>query len=179
MILSKARILGFAAIGMLSVISTSASATQSTASPRAETLSSLIECRTVTDSSQRLACYDRAAAALDSAEEAGDVVVLDRSQVTAARRQAFGFQLPSLTLFERGDHVDAITEIETTLTRGTQLGDGTWIFTLADGSVWRQIDTGRAAFRNRAGQPVRVRLASMGSFMLSVDRSPPIRVKRQ
>ncbi len=177
--MSRARVSTFATMVILALISTPSSATQTTGSSRPDLLSGLVECRAVTDNAQRLACYDRAAAALDSAERAGDVVVVDRAQVTAARRQAFGFSLPNLALFERGDRVDPITEIETTLTRGTQLGDGTWIFTLADGSAWRQIDTGRATFRNRPGQPVRVRMASMGSFLLTVDRSPAIRVKRQ
>lgn len=175
----RAEVFALFAAGILVAASTAASARQATGPARPELLSGLVECRTLADSGQRLACYDRAAAALDSAERAGDVVVVDRAQVAAARRQAFGFSLPSLALFDRGDRVEAITEIETTLTRGTQLGDGTWVFTLADGSSWRQIDTGRATFRNRPGQPVRVRMASMGSFMLTVDRSPAIRVKRQ
>ena len=175
----RAQVFVIVIAGALTTAGTSVVAQQSAGSARPEVLSSLTACRTVADSGQRLACYDRAASALDTAERAGDVVVVDRAQVTAARRQAFGFSLPSLTLFDRGDRVEAIIEIETTLTRGTQLGDGTWVFTLADGSSWRQIDTGRAAFRNRPGQPVRVRMASMGSFMLTVDRSPAIRVKRQ
>lgn len=182
----RARLSMFAITMMVAAASTPSTASQVPGlasqvpgSTRPDLLAGLVECRAIGDAAPRLACYDRAAAALDAAERAGDVVVVDRAQVTAARRQAFGFSLPSLSLFERGDRVDPITEIETTLTRGTQLGDGTWIFTLADGSSWRQIDTGRATFRNRPGQPVRVRMASMGSFMLTVDRSPAIRVKRQ
>jgi hypothetical protein len=175
----KANVFLLFAAGILTAVSTSATALQARELERPELLSRLVICRTLADTGQRLACYDRAAAALDSAERAGDVVVVDRAQVTAARRQAFGFSLPSLSLFDRGDRVEPITEIETTLTQGTQLGDGTWIFTLADGSAWRQIDTSRATFRNRPGQAVRVRMASMGSFMLTVDRSPAIRVKRQ
>ena len=175
----RARVFVTVIAGALATAATSVAAQQTAGAARPELLSSLTACRTVSDSEQRLTCYDRAAAALDTAERAGDVVVVDRAQVTAARRQAFGFSLPSLALFDRGDRVEPITEIETTLTRGTQLGDGTWILTLADGSSWRQIDTSRATFRNRPGQPVRVRMASMGSFMLTVDRSPAIRVKRQ
>ena len=50
----------------------------------------------------RLACFDAAAARLDEAEKKGDIVVVDRRQAQEVRRQAFGFTLPSLTLFDRG-----------------------------------------------------------------------------
>ena len=73
------------------------------ATARPELLSRLVGCRQVADSTARLACYDAAASALDSAERQGDVVVVDRAQVSAARRQLFGFDLPAMPgLFDRG-----------------------------------------------------------------------------
>jgi hypothetical protein len=91
----------------------------------------------------------------------------------------FGFQLPTITLFEQGERAEPIGEIETTLTRAGMSGEGRWVFTLADGSVWRQIDTERVSFRNQAGEPVRVRRAAMGSYLLTAGRSRAVRVRRQ
>lgn len=148
--------------------------------PRAELLTRLIDCRTVTDATSRLACYDAAASAFDSAEKQGDVVVIDREQVGVARRQLFGFQLPSMPdLLQRGSRPDTLDSIETTLTRAGQYGEGKWTFTLADGSIWRQIDSEPVRFQNRAGEAVRVRRAALGSFMLTVERSRAVRVRRQ
>lgn len=150
-----------------------------TAPSRPELLNRLIDCRPMQDAAQRLACYDAAASALDAAERQGDVVVVDRAQVGEARRQLFGFQLPSISLFERGETVEQIDSIETTLTRASQSGEGRWLFTLADGSVWRQIDTEPVRFRNRGGEAVRVRRASLGSYQLVVGGSRAVRVRRQ
>ncbi|HEX6865720.1 MAG TPA: hypothetical protein VF122_00670, partial [Caulobacteraceae bacterium] len=65
------------------------------ASDRPPVLQAVVDCRAIADSSARLACYDAAAARLDEAEAKGDVVVLDREQRQQARREAFGFTMPS------------------------------------------------------------------------------------
>lgn len=165
----------------LAVISCGAAeAQQSVGQARPELLTRLIDCRSIADGVQRLACYDAAASAFDSAEKQGDVVVIDREQVGVARRQLFGFQLPAMPdLFQRGDQPDTLDAIETTLVRAGQYGEGKWTFTLADGSTWRQIDSEPVRFRDRAGQPVRVRRAALGSFLLTVDGSRAVRVRRQ
>jgi len=160
-------------------VSGTPSMAQTRPSERPELLSRLIGCRAVADGAARLACYDSATQALDSAEREGQVVVVDRAQVTAARRQLFGFQLPTITLFEQGETVEPIDAIETTLTRAALVGEGRWLFTLADGTVWRQIDSERVTFRNQAGEPVRVRRAAMGSYLLTAGRSRAVRVRRQ
>lgn len=149
------------------------------APPRPELLNRLTDCRAIEADAQRLACYDAAASAFDAAERQGDVVVVDRAQIGETRRQLFGFQLPSISLFERGETVEQIDSIETTLARASQMGEGRWVFTLADGGVWRQIDSERVRFENRAGQPVRVRRGLMGSYLLTVGDSRAVRVRRQ
>lgn len=170
-------ILGVVAGGLLAIGSQAWAQTPVPARP--ELLSRLVDCRAIADSTARLACYDQTAEAFDSAERQGQVVVVDRAQVTAARRQLFGFHLPSVTLFDKGETTDPINEIETTLTRAVEVGEGRWLFTLADGTVWRQIDSGSVTFRNREGEPVRVRKASLGSFLLTSGRSRAVRVRRQ
>lgn len=168
------------AFGMMFLCAGSAAAQQGPAANRPELLTRLVDCRAVAEATARLACYDAAAGALDSAERQGEVVVVDRAQVSAARRQLFGFDIPAMPgLFDRGARPERVEAIETSLVRATPVGEGRWVFTLADGSVWRQIDSEPVRFQNRAGQPVRVRRAALGSFLLTVGRSRAVRVRRQ
>lgn len=169
----------FFAVTCFAAFASAASAQQSTPAERPEVLSRLVACRSVTAPEARLACYDAAAGALDTAQRQGEVVVVDRAQVTAARRQLFGFELPNITLFETGAAPERIDSVETTLTRAAMAGEGKWVFVLSDGSTWRQLDSERVTFQNEAGQAVRVRRASLGSYLLTVGRSRAVRVRRQ
>lgn len=146
---------------------------------RPDVLDRLMQCRSLPDGDARLTCYDAAADALASAERGGEVVVIERGQIRAARRQLFGFNSPALSgLLEPDGEFERIDGIESTLVRASQ-SDGRWTFALADGSEWRQIDSGRIRFDNRAGEAVRVRRAALGSFQLVVSGSRAVRVRRQ
>ena len=149
------------------------------AQERPETLARLMACRGVADSTARLACFDAAAGALDSAQQQGDLVVMDRAQINQTRRQLFGFEMPALPQLFGADSAVAIDSIDSTLQSASLVGEGRWVFRLADGGVWRQIDSERVRFQNRTGQPVRIRKASLGSFLLTVDGSRAVRVRRQ
>lgn len=166
---------GLAALAAASTLSTQAAPSQE----RPETLERLMACRGIADNTARLTCFDTAAGALDTAQRQGDVVVIDRAGVAETRRQLFGFEMPSLPRLFGPEGAAEIDSIETTLQSASLVGEGRWVFRLADGSVWRQIDGDRARFENRPGQPVRVRKASLGSFLLTVDGSRAIRVRRQ
>lgn len=147
--------------------------------PRPETLERLAACRLVADNNARLACYDAAAAALDTAQQQGELVVMDRAGVTETRRQLFGFDVPTLPRLFGDSAAPELESIETTLQSASQPSEGRWVFRLADGSVWRQIDSDPVRFQNRTGQEVRVRKASLGSFLLTVGSSRAVRVRRQ
>ena len=169
----------FFAVTCFAAFSGAASAQQATPAERPEVLSRLVGCRSVTAPEARLACYDAAAGALDTAQRQGEVVVVDRAQVTAARRQLFGFELPTISLFEQGPAPERIDSVETTLTRAALGGEGKWVFVLSDGSTWRQLDSDRVTFQNEAGQAVRVRRATLGSYLLTIGHSRAVRVRRQ
>jgi hypothetical protein len=150
------------------------------AQPRAGVLEQLSRCRTVTSDQERLICYDSAAAALDQAEQQGGLVVLDRDQVQETRRQLFGFQITNPFAGRLGGSEEAeIDSIETTLLSAGRVSDNKWLFRLADGSEWRQIDSGEVRFRNREGQAVRIRRASLGSYLMTIENSRAVRVRRQ
>ena len=162
----------------LQALPTPANAVVPQTGDRAATLAELARCRTVTDDSTRLVCFDRAAAALDSAERAGEVVVLDREQVRETNRRLFGFEVANPFAGRAGSE-PLMEAIETTLVSSRPSGDDKWIFKLADGSEWRQIDSGSVRFSNREGEAVRVRRASLGSYMLTIESSRAVRVRRQ
>lgn len=166
---------GIAAAAIIASSPASAAAQQE----RAETLARLTACRAITDGPARLACYDAAVTALDAAERQGEVVVMDRAQIGEARRQLFGFEMPALPRLFGAEGAAELDSIETTLQSAAQVADNRWVFRLADGGVWRQIDSDRVNFRNRPGQAVRVRKASLGSFLLTVGDSRAVRVRRQ
>ena len=149
------------------------------AQERPETLARLMACRGVADSTARLACFDVAAGALDSAQQQGELVVMDRAQVNQTRRQLFGFEMPALPQLFGPEGAVQIEAIDSTLQSAALVGEGRWVFRLADGGVWRQIDSERVRFQNRPGQPVRIRKASLGSFLLTVGDSRAVRVRRQ
>lgn len=152
-----------------------------TTPPRAQALDQLATCRSIADGAQRLACYDTAATALDEAERTGQVVVLDREQVQETRRGLFGFELPSMAMFNRrGESTpeDEIDNVSFVVRSAREIRDGEWIFTMENGSVWRQID-GRMWGRPRAGEPAVVRRAAMGSYLMNVGDAPAIRVRRE
>lgn len=143
--------------------------------PTSAEYQNLIACSAVTPDADRLSCFDRETARLKAAEQSGAVIIMPRARVEETRRALFGFAVPSLPDIMSGG--PALEAVETTLISASQ-GDG-WVFRLADGSVWRQVDTTALNFRPREGMPVRIRRAAVGSYMLKVGDSPAVRARRQ
>lgn len=166
---------GLAALAAASTLSAQATLPQE----RPETLTRLMACRGIAENAARLACFDTAAGVLDTAERQGDLVVIDRAGVAETRRQLFGFEMPSLPRLFGPEGAVELESIDSTLQSASSVGEGRWVFRLADGSEWRQIDSERVRFRNSPGQPVRVRKGALSSFLLTVDGSRAVRVRRQ
>jgi hypothetical protein len=164
------------------------------AQPTPDPLGRVYACADITEEAQRLACFDAAVAALRAADDQGDFVSADRTQVEILEREAFGFSLPSLPrLFSRdgggagteraglaGDDpgaagVDSITAAVADLATRP---DGRLVFTLANGQVWAQVAPDRMGFV-REGDEVTIRRASLGSFFLSPPTGRGARVRRE
>jgi hypothetical protein len=169
-----------AAAGLaLMFAATAAHAAPSVKAPsRAAVLQGLLDCRGKTDSAERLACYDAAASAMDQAEAKGDIVVVDREQARAVRKQAFGFTLPSLTMFERGEKPEEIDHVTAVIASARAAPDGKWVLRLEDGAVWRQIDGDPPHRDPKAGMKAEIKSASMGSYLISVDGQRSFRAHR-
>nr|WP_314442097.1 hypothetical protein [uncultured Sphingomonas sp.] len=138
----------------------------------------VLGCRSLTDAGQRLACFDRAVAALGEAQSKGDLVTLDRQEVRNTRRSLFGLTLPNLRIFGDEDNSEEGSEIETTIVRAAAGPDGKWIFQLAEGGRWAQTDTRKFIVDPRAGQTIKIRRTALGSYTANVNDQRGIKVKR-
>jgi hypothetical protein len=138
----------------------------------------VVDCRTIAESAQRLACFDRTVGEMATATTQKDLVILDRESMRETRKGLFGFNLPRLKLFGGGDEdeSDVVKEIESTISGLRSAKDGFPIFTIADGARWKQTD-GRNTFP-KIGQKIRIKAATLGSYMASIDGRAGVRVMR-
>jgi hypothetical protein len=138
----------------------------------------VVDCRALTDAAQRLACFDRTVGEMARAGEAKDLVVLDRETMRETRKGLFGFSLPKLKLFGGGgdDDRDEVKEIESTITGVRSASDGLPIITIADGARWKQTE-GRNVYPE-VGNPIRIKRATLGSYMANVNKRAAVRVMR-
>lgn len=141
------------------------------AAERAPALRKLTDCRQIADNVARLACYDLVAAEIDTAQDKGDIVVVDREQAQAVRKQAFGFTLPSLSLFDRDGKSEPLEAVTLKVESATRGADGKWVMRLEGGQIWRQIDTTEFSRLPKPGATVTIKSALMGSYKLSVAGS--------
>ena len=165
--------------GVLLAFATGGSAMAAKPAPTtAPAVQAVVDCRKIDDGVQRLACYDAATDALTKAATSGDLVTLDRQQRRTVRKQAFGFTLPALAMFDVGEKSETMDSIDETLASARQDAQGRWTFVMQDGAVWRQIDDEFLSREPHPGSAVVIRKALMGSFMLSVDKQPGVRAHR-
>lgn len=75
-------------------------------------LQEIYACKTKTNPTDRLNCYDQAVGRFEAAQNSGSVVTVSKSQVEKVEREAFGFNIPSLPslggLFGRSKTSDAV-----------------------------------------------------------------------
>jgi hypothetical protein len=160
----------------LAVLATGAAAERVTNTAPPETLQSLLACRSIADSGQRLACYDRAAQTFADAVGKKDVVVIDRARAREAKKSLFGFSVPSFAgLFGGGDEVN---QIESTVTGAFESGYDGWTIKLADGSTWAQTDGAPLALPPRRGDKVVVKRGTLGSYFVKVGSQPGFKARR-
>lgn len=170
------------AAAALALAAPTSAAAQENDPPRSEALKKLVDCRSVGDPTERLACFDREVAAVDAAEAANELVVVDREQIRKTRRTLFGLTLPDLGIFGGGgdddEEEEGVSRIESTIKNVARGSYGRWILTLEDGAVWAQTDDRTLPRWPKAGQPIVIKRAALGSFMANVNEQNGIRVER-
>jgi hypothetical protein len=137
----------------------------------------LLNCRTITDSAERLACYDKAAATIGDAVAKRDLVVMDRESVKKTKRGLFGFSIPNLGIFGDDDDAVEVKQIDGVITNIEYNPNG-YVFRLADGSRWAQMDGKPMAIEPAKGDKVVVKRGALGSFFLAIEGQPGVKVKR-
>lgn len=154
--------------------------------PRPEVLDEVFACREITDNTARLACFDRAVGSLETAAQSGQLVAVDTVQARRIEREAFGFNLPSLSRilpgFVGGGQDEApVADIQVTISRVRERGYQRHVFEMENGQVWASVEPLRPAdLRHfRRGDTVTIRSAVMGSFLMTADNGPAHRVQRE
>jgi hypothetical protein len=168
------------AAGLAAVQPSAAPAAPSqSAAERTQVMQALSVCRRVADPAERVACYDKAVDALDVAEKKGDVVVVSREHVQEARKQAFGFNLPSLDVLIKGPAKgEAVDQLTLDLARAHRGADGRWVLVAVDGAVWRMTDDQDMADDPHQGSKLLVTRGAFGAFFCRVDGQPSVRCVR-
>lgn len=149
-----------------------AAAAQTTPSP----LSPVYACAAEADPAKRLACFDAAVAALKAAEEKREVVAIDQATVRTLRREAFGFQLPSLPRLalprlgggaQDAGAADEPPEEMTFAVESVGKGDnGKPLLRLTNGQVWLLVDDLRWTTPRTKPFNVTIQRAALGSYLL-------------
>lgn len=184
------------AAGALVITAMPVSALAQLAQPPGSALNSIYSCADLADPTARLACFDAAVARLRADEASGALIALDQPRAEAVRREAFGFSVPSLFRLRNPSAVtsqgtapavapaasiaEAAEEESQTfsIVRVSQRPSGT-VITTESGQVWALTDP--RTLEGRANTPfqVRIRRATLGSFIMQVEgRNRGYRVRR-
>ena len=150
---------------------------------RVPLIQQLYDCRAVAEPTARLACFDRQVAAMETAETARDIRIVDREGVRRTRRGLFGFSLGNINIFgddNDEDEVEAeqVTQIDSTITSISTNGDGKYVFRLANEQRWLQTDPPRGR-GPQVGMTITIRRGTLGSYLASINDRPAVRVLRQ
>ena len=168
--------LGLALAGLAIASPSFAKAKPLAAAPPPKIFNDVVQCRAITDSAQRLACFDRSVDALASAQASHDLYVADKDAMREARKGLFGFSVPKLRIFGDDDMAKEVDQIETTVA-GVSQGAHGYIFVLADGARWAQTDSAYMD-RPKAGSTIKIKRAALGSYFGSVNRNVGFRIER-
>ena len=137
-------------------------------------------CRQIADPTQRLACYDSAAAALVNATNSGEVSVVDRNEVRKVRHSLFGFSLPKVPFFS-GDTTanEAQDKLDSTITKVTALNNGYFQIVIADNNaVWVTTDDYTNFDPPRVGQKIEIVRGALGNYFLRINGQNGVRGRR-
>jgi hypothetical protein len=150
--------------------------------PAARPYTALQACRGIADSSQRLACYDKAAADLDAAAKSEEVVIVDRQEVKKARKGLFGFNLPRIGFLagRPGNAEDQADEekLDDVIVKATPIPYGKWRITLASGGVWETLEEDSRFSDPKPQAQVHLTKGLIGSYFLQVGKGRAVKARR-
>ena len=166
-------------VGVALAVCAAPAAAKERALPNSPLVAALANCQKIADGPARLACYDKAAAAIVTASNSGDIRVVDRESVRKARRSLFGFSLPSIPFFDSGDEKDAPpAKLDSTIVSFSSIGNGFYRFTIADEkAVWESTEAANVRDA-KSGEPVTISRSKIGSYWAKIGNRRELRVRR-
>ena len=136
-------------------------------------------CRAVADAAARLACFDQAVGALDTALANQQLTVLTRNDVRQTKRSLFGFSIPKLPFFGgKDDGEPDIKQVTAKVAGLRSLGYGKWQVRLEDGAVWQTIEPFASDYEPRSGSNVTIKQGMLGNYFLAFSGVPSVRGRR-
>jgi hypothetical protein len=150
--------------------------------PTAKPVAALQQCRTISDTAARVACYDRAVDALTAATASNEVVIVERQEVRKVRKGLFGFSLPKVGFLtgQPGNAEDKadVAELQGVITASRSIGNGKWRFSVADGGTWETLETNMGFSEPLPGRKVLLEAGSLGAYFAKVEKGRRVQAKR-
>lgn len=143
-------------------------------------IAELRTCQTIPDSTDRLACFDKAVSSIVAASSAGEVAVVDREEVRKTRRKLFGFTLPDLGIFGGGSDDDDAEESRSLMTTiaGVRTASGNYVLITEEGAQWQLDEMPARLMRPKPGQSVEIRKGALSSYFLRIDGQKGVKGRR-
>ena len=133
----------------------------------AELGAGLRACAAKVEGGERLACFDALAATLPAL----------KPELTPEQRFGTAQQVVREVVEERKREAEQLDSLSSTVSGISQRGDGSRVFTLANGQVWAERGNNAQA-RFKVGDKVEIESASLGSFLMTGTTKRSIRVNR-
>lgn len=175
---ARASKIGLPALFAAVMAATATAAVAADAPTTAPAVQAVLNCKAIADPTQRLACFDAAVAKMSEAQSSGDLVTIDREQRRTVRRQAFGFSLPALSMFDKGEKPEEADRVTDKIVSAWHDPTGRWVIKLEGGAVWRQIDDNALMHDPHDGSTALISRGALGSYFMKVDGQLQIRVHR-
>lgn len=147
-------------------------------------LDALKACQAQSDAAARLACYDAAVGAIVTAEEQGDLRVVDREMVRETRRSLFGFSLPDFGIFGGDDEgnegqKEEFDTLATTVTSVRYLTPRSFVFRIAEGdALWQVEDAPRRLLTVEEGDAVEIEKGALSSYFIRFNGASGVKGRR-
>lgn len=171
---------GLVGVVALAGFGTQAWAQDAMPEPSGEYVGQLKSCQSVVDDSERLACFDRAVGEIVSANDAGEVRIIDREDIRDTRRRLFGLSVPEVGVLKReeGEDKEASELLESSITSVRYISGKKIRFTTEEGATW-EIKSAPRWLRNvKTGHGVVFKKAALGTFFIRIDGQMGVKGKR-
>lgn len=163
---------------VVAVLSGAATASDEKKEATVDHLAPLRSCQGLTEDTARLACYDTAVASVMAASSKGQIKIVDESDVRRTRRGLFGFSLPDLGWLGGGDDAPDMDMLDTSILSVRYTGKDAFLFKTKEGATW-QVSNAPSRLREvRAGDPVVLKKAAMGSYYIRIRGQVGVKGRR-